>query len=317
VENLFLPGVPDGPDQDTFEAKLDALESMLRALTPDVVALQEVGSLAAVEALRDRVTDLDYAEPVVSSLPDRRGIRVAFLTRLLLVGQPVEVSVFPADIDPVQVAETGDPGERVADRMGRGGLEITVQASDGLQVAVLTAHLKSKLLTYPRPGWLRFTPVDEHQRTRYTAFAVNRRAAEAATLRARANQLLGGQGHERAVVVAGDLNDEADAATTLLLNGPPGSEVGTLGFPRPDQGDGDRLWNLAGLIEPPERRVSRIHRGRGELIDHIFASRRLVDPTNPPQVTTVAAGDLPSIGDDPTDRRQEGFPDHAAVVATF
>jgi endonuclease/exonuclease/phosphatase family metal-dependent hydrolase len=67
------------------------------------------------------------------------------------------------------------------------------------------------------------------------------RAAEAVTLRAFANRLLDGQGRERAVIVLGDLNDEPAAATTQILLGPPGSEIGTPGFVRPDQGDGARL----------------------------------------------------------------------------
>lgn len=41
--------------------------------------------------------------------------------------------------------------------------------------------------------------------------------------------------------MAGDLNDEPDAATTQLLQGPPGSEIGTVGFDHPDGGDVQRL----------------------------------------------------------------------------
>ena len=67
------------------------------------------------------------------------------------------------------------------------------------------------------------------------------------------------------------MNDEVDAATTQILNGPPGSEIGTRGFDIPDAGDRQRLFNLAPLI-PEDRRVSRRYRGRGELIDHIFAT---------------------------------------------
>src|SRR6478735_9446274 len=79
-------------------------------------------------------------------------------------------------------------------------------------------------------------------------------------------------GHpQRAVVVLGDLNDEVEAATTQILNGPPGSEIGTTGFDRPDNGDAQRLWNLAPRI-PAEQRFSRIYRGRKQLIDHIFVS---------------------------------------------
>jgi hypothetical protein len=83
------------------------------------------------------------------------------------------------------------------------------------------------------------------------------------------------QGREQALIVLGDLNDEPTAATTQILVGPPGSEIDTSGFDRPDQGDGSRLWNLAPLI-PAERRFSRVFRGRGELIDHILVSHALV-----------------------------------------
>ena len=38
-------------------------------------------------------------------------------------------------------------------------------------------------------------------------------------------------------MVASDLNDEPHAATTQILHGPPGSEVGTGGFDQPDAGD--------------------------------------------------------------------------------
>jgi hypothetical protein len=37
------------------------------------------------------------------------------------------------------------------------------------------------------------------------------------------------------MLVMGDLNDEPQAATTQILLGPPGSEIGTLGAYRPDR----------------------------------------------------------------------------------
>jgi endonuclease/exonuclease/phosphatase family metal-dependent hydrolase len=75
------------------------------------------------------------------------------------------------------------------------------------------------------------------------------------------------------VIVLGDLNDEVEAATTQIRNGPTGSEIGTGGFNQPDHGDRQRQWNLAPRI-PEAQRFSRIYRGREELIDHIFASHR-------------------------------------------
>ena len=111
--------------------------------------------------------------------------------------------------------------------------------------------------------------------------------------------LLGGEssapGPAPAVVVAGDLNDEPEAATTQILYGPPGSEVGTGGFDRPDAGDAQRLWSTAPFIEEAERWTRR-YRGRPELIDHVLCSAELIHA-----VTRVTTGHLPveSITDDP------------------
>ncbi|MCA1602497.1 MAG: hypothetical protein LC776_12915 [Acidobacteria bacterium] len=141
----------------------------------------------------------------------------------------------------------------------------------------------------------------------------NRRAAEAAAVRAYATTLLAGDGQPRAVVVAGDLNDEPEAATTQLLHGPPGSEIGTGGFKHPDSGDRQRLWNLAPLI-PEGLRFSRVYRGRGELIDHLLVSQVLVKA-----VKTVTTGQIkiPSITDQPSDRQDEAGSDHRPVVGRF
>src|ERR1044071_5613974 len=74
-------------------------------------------------------------------------------------------------------------------------------------------------------------------RARYAAYALTRRAAEAATVRLAVTAALGGHGNGRPVVLAVDLNDTVQAATTHLLQGPPGSEIGTRGFTPPDHRD--------------------------------------------------------------------------------
>jgi predicted extracellular nuclease len=173
---------------------------------------------------------------------------------------------------------------------------VTVRAGDR-DVHILSAHLKSKLLTFPGG----FAPANEDQRARFASYALYRRASEATTLRVHLDSLLNGSGREMAVILTGDMNDELDAATTQILNGPTGSEIGTAGFGRPDDGDGDRMWNLAPRILPEERRFSRVYRGRPELIDHIFVSHFLAGRTT--AVTTASAeGVLPSIEDNPKAR---------------
>lgn len=124
------------------------------------------------------------------------------------------------------------------------------------------------------------------------------------------------------MVVLGDLNDSPHAATSQLLVGPPGSELGTRGFAIPDRGDAARLFNTAPQI-PEARRFSRRHRGVGELLDQCLASEELFPRTQGerrvPQVAShidIADG-VPSIGDNPTVRRAETVPDHASVTARF
>lgn len=195
-----------------------------------------------------------------------------------------------------------------ATSMGRAGLMAAVEA-DGRTIALVTCHLKSKLLTFPGG---RFSTEDEGERARFGAYALFRRAAEAVTVRAAATELLAAQGQQRAVIVLGDLNDAAEAATTQILHGPPGSEIGTGGFTRPDRGDGQRLWNLAARI-PDADRYSRVYRGRPELIDHILASHAATHA-----VTEVTAGPVPpSIDDNPNTRRNEPGSDHRPLVATI
>ncbi|WP_406446422.1 endonuclease/exonuclease/phosphatase family protein [Streptomyces sp. NBC_01613] len=304
LENLYRPGGPFGPkDKAAYETKLAALAAVLTDLDPTLLGVQEVGE---PEALGDLVDLLDGDWHVaLSEHPDGRGIRVGFLGRTAMEVLS-DTNAFPAKLRPVQ---DNDSGAQVS-AAGRGFLAIEVATDFGpLRVAV--AHLKSKLLSYPGG---RFFPHDEGERARYGAYALYRRAAEATTLRALADVLLAGDGRERDVAVLGDLNDEVQAATTQILLGPPGSEIGTPGYDRPDQGDALRLWDVAPLI-PAEQRYSRINSGRRELIDHILVSHRLVR-----RVTAAGTGlpgdgtlRLPSVGPDPADRRGKPGSDHAPV----
>jgi endonuclease/exonuclease/phosphatase family metal-dependent hydrolase len=145
---------------------------------------------------------------------------------------------------------------------------------------------------------------------RYAGYALALRDAEAITVRAHVTQRLDGHRQQCALIVMGDLNDEPLAATTQILLGPPGSEIGTPGFDRPDQGDGQRLWNLAPRI-PAERRFTRRFEGRNELIDHLLVSHALVHHIDSVDTTS----DTPSITTDPAARKDAPGSDHAMVFA--
>jgi endonuclease/exonuclease/phosphatase family metal-dependent hydrolase len=221
-----------------------------------------------------------------------------------------DTAAFPPQLSAVQAAD--DPHKTVT-AMGRGILAAQLQPSTGLTVTIAVCHLKSKLLSYPSTtGKTRFNPRDEGERARYAAYALYRRTAEAVTVRATVDQLLQGDGDQISLILVGDLNDEPQAATTQILYGPPGSQIGTTGYQRPDRGDTARLWNLAPLI-PEKERFSRIYQGQPELIDHILVSRTVVGHVS--EVHTITDRRLPSIGDDPNTRRDAQESDHAPVFA--
>ncbi|MCP9993024.1 endonuclease/exonuclease/phosphatase family protein [Streptomyces albogriseolus] len=304
LENLYRPGGPYGPDDEAaYASKLAALAAVITELDPWLLGVQEVGDPGALEDLAGMLDD-DW-HVALSSHADSRGTRVGFLSRTELT-VVADTAAFPPRMLPVQADDTG----LTVSQAGRGFLAVEVAGERGpLRVAV--CHLKSKLLSYPDG---RFQPRDEGERARYGAYALYRRAAEAAALRALADRLLEGDGRERDVAVLGDLNDEVQAATTQMLLGPPGSEIGTPGHDRPDRGDAFRLWDVAPLI-PASERYSRVNSGRRELIDHVLLSHRLVR-----RVASAGTGlpddgppRLPSVGTDPGERRGVAGSDHAPV----
>ncbi len=320
VENLFRPK-PDAVEEvkQRYQRKLDLLADVIERLDPDVVALQEIGGENGEEPLDDLQQALGGTHPhrTLSAFRDGRDIQVAFLSKHT-AEEHEDVVDFPEGpaLDIHDLDEAGNP--KPIERMGRGALRVRV-TKDDLTVDLITAHLKSKLLTFPGG---RFSPRNEGERAQVAGIALMRRMAEAVTLRIWVNGLLGGAGRTP-LLLLGDLNDVPEAQTSLILNGPPGSEIGTGGFNIPDQGDAVRLFNLAPTI-PPEERVSRIHEGRGELIDHILASVEFFPVGDdhrrqlPEFVSHIdVAGGLPSVGENPVEREENVAPDHAPVTATF
>jgi endonuclease/exonuclease/phosphatase family metal-dependent hydrolase len=305
VENLFTPGGEGRPTEAEYAATLQTLTGVIAGLAPDVLALQEVGDEEALDDLRASLEAATAGGWVsrASRAPDGRGIRVAVLsTRDVLATQ--DVSALPPRLRPIQVDDAGT----TVDRMGRGALRVRVEADNG-PLDVVTVHLKSKLLSYPGG---RFTPRDEGERARTGAYALFRRAAEAAATRVAVDDVLDGNGRQRALVLCGDMNDTLDAATTQILQGPSGSELGTAGALVPDRGDAHRLWNVAPLV-PERRRFSRVYRGRGELIDHVLVSRVLLERIQGADCA-IDVGAMPSITDDPRDRIGTPGSDHAPVL---
>lgn len=319
VENLYPVGSASGPKTpEAYKRKLESLAEAILSLDPDVLALQEVGSPESFADLNARLENR-YPHFQLSGFPDGRGIRVGFLSKLEIQDSE-DISKFLAGglANVPGIDETGQPD--LVSKMSRGILRIQVSPQPDFPIHLMNTHLKSKLLSFPTPsGKSQFGTKDEDLRARVAGFALIKRTAEAITLRVKATELLKGNTNQ-GLIVLGDLNDVPDAATTQILKGPPDSEIDTAGFPRPDQGDDTRLWNLAPLIDK-DRQYSRIYAGKGELIDHIFVSQELLAKRlqNLPAVDShidIFNG-LPSIDENPDTRRGKPGSDHSPITAVF
>lgn len=308
VENLF---VPEAAQQEAYEAKIAALAAVVHGVAPDLLGVQEIGDQESFEALRVALAAGGAGGAWHGELSTRfeagHAIRVGWLSPRPLTDVH-QVTRLPEGLRGVKV---DDDGTRI-DAMPRGALAVTATTAAGTPLRALTAHLKSKLLSFPGG---RFSTRDEGERARVAVYALDRRAAEAATLREWATTALETGDAGGRVVVCGDLNDTSEAATTQLIYGPPGSQLGTGGFDHPDQGDTQRLWDTGYAMSPPDN-WSRENEGRKELIDHVLVSYALVGSLQSARTVPL---EVPSIGVRPrTAPRVTPAPsDHRPVVATF
>jgi len=81
VENLFRP--QSVPAESNYTQKLDLLVKVILDQRPDVVALQEIGGEEPLWDLQQKL-GATYPHSQSSAFPDRRGIRVAFLSKMAI-----------------------------------------------------------------------------------------------------------------------------------------------------------------------------------------------------------------------------------------
>ena len=116
-----------------LDHKLSVIAATIKQVSdgrgPDIVALQEVENIGILERLRSEyLADSEYLAPVLLEGTDKRGIDVAFLTRLPLAEPPV---LHPLDLP-----------DEFADRVGdtRGVLEATFRMPDGSLLTGFSVH---------------------------------------------------------------------------------------------------------------------------------------------------------------------------------
>lgn len=269
-------------DPDDRE-KIEALASVVRALDADVLALQEIGSRAALDAVLHRA-DRGYGEPFVARA-DKRGIACAIVSRLPVLGR----RALDADVLPFPVLHEGDPapfGARL--RLRRAIPVVRIDAGALGVFSLLSTHWKSgRPSPLVAPDGTEREPQTAAERAEGDLRSLVQRASEALFLRRAVDELLAAAPGE-SVVVAGDLNDVSGSVPVRVLAG---------------EGEGalvDAIFRV-----PDAERVSVLHGGRPAAIDHVlfagplakrvqsarFENTGLVDPDALPEGSRVLPSD--------------------------
>lgn len=296
VLNLAQPGRSfyEGQDpysQHEFDRKTDWLGERFKALNADVLVVQEVWDELALRAAVAR-SGLQYGfvgVPGAENGPGQHGAqgtpRVGIVTRLKVESVQSLVD-FPA------AAVVQVPGIGAHTRFERPPLLATLRMKHGQDIAVITAHLKSK-----RPKFLQDAQgnaLEDKDDPAVQAVATLRslimRAGEALALRLKVVELL--HRTRLPLVVMGDLNDSPHSVTTQLI-----AATSQVAY---DKGARDSAlysaWDVQG--EGALRRdvaFSHIHQGYPEVLDQVLVSEEFV------ATSRRAIGDV---------RRVEVFNDH-------
>ncbi len=255
VKDFFLPR--SDAERSVAIGKFRNIAMNLRRANADVVALQEIGDEQQLERLVKELSDLGYGAPVVGT-PDKRGIRVAILSRLPILWSQVHTHKtlpFPRFVE-------NDP-EPFADRipLRRGIVHVRVESRELGEVDVITTHFKSNLPVLKRTlDGREIEDTSPRERAESALRSLIQRAAEAIYLRGLVDDVFRAL-PDHAVCVLGDLNDGVDSLPVRILRG--------LGEPSKDA-----LVSCAELLAP-EKCYSCFHGNEKTQIDHILVSDRL------------------------------------------
>jgi endonuclease/exonuclease/phosphatase family metal-dependent hydrolase len=182
----YLDQATQARSAKSVEAKAKIRES-LRALKPDVLALQEMGGTNALLELRDSLKaeglDLPYWEHITGF---DTNIHVAILSKFPIIARR------PHTDDSFLLS-----GRRF--RVSRGFAEVDIQVNTNYSFTLMTAHLKSK-------------------RAVAQADETELRLEEAKLLREKVDAILSANPNAN-LVVLGDFNDTKDSASTKAVIG--------------------------------------------------------------------------------------------------
>ncbi len=323
--NLHTPGNriyrdADGWSQAEYDKKITWSANIIKNTDAKVWGFQELWHKDALTALfeeADLMADYDLL------LPDNHGntkiICAAAVKKGLLQGTPNWIVNFP---DKMRLESSGDddqtPDISIAiNKFSRPTLNFKIKPrSDGKEISVYVAHLKSKSPTQLwREGWYR-DDVDfykKHATALGATISTIRRSAEAAALRMLIIEEI--KGNDNPLVVMGDINDAQLSNTMNILTGQPNYLLSGLSKGGSDTG----LYTVATLQEYRSLRdvyYTHVYQNTKESLDHILVSQEFYDSSRK-RIWAYKGMEIVNDHLDNDAHKLSGTTDHGIVKATF
>ena len=319
LENLDEDVVKDGRVvPPSFEDRAAVLRPALQRLRADILCLQEVhgqerpGQPRDLHTLRALIAPTRYAAYQIVSTRLTDGSQVYDKRNLVTLVHPaidvLDARQINGDVvgHPVYQRRIAGDAEPRVQTWERPLQHVTLRLPGGLPLHILNVHFKSKLAVAHRPSMP--TPYSWDSAAAWAEgyfLSSIRRVGAALEARAVIDGIFDTD-PDAAIVILGDFNAEPDEVPVMALRGRV-EETGNGAL------TGRVMIPLADNVPEPAR-FSLIHRGHGELIDHILASRRMVQAFSATEIHNEGLQD-----ESVAFATDEKFPasDHAPVVSSF
>lgn len=313
-----LENLDDSPTQKPALAdRIHIMRPQLQRVAADILCLQEVHSQGpanarSLAALDQLLSGTEYAGfhrqttlTTTGQLYDQRNLVI--LSRYPIVDtRIIRGSAGPR---PRYQMATANPPDTTADPLDweRPLLYVQIDLGGGRILHLINVHLKSKLAT-SIPGQM----LDAYTWRTVSAWAEGsfissmKRLGQALQARMLIDNLFDTVGLEAFIVIAGDFNAQADEIPFKAICGPV-EETGNAEH-------GRRMMIPCENNLPDSARYTLFHLGKGQMLDHIVASRPLLRYFRGAEIHNEALPDESGAF-----RQDSQFPesDHAPVVAVF
>lgn len=326
-------------DEEAYKRRIAWLADRLLWLEADVIAFQELWSVAALNDLFARAGLTDQFELIAKDAPGLGQPQVALAVRRgWQIGEAQWIDLFPDTFKFRGFREKYGAKEAISisiDKFSRPVLQVTIQPPGDRPKAppvnVLVAHLKSKApsdLVKIEGSSDENTALHHHATVTKKTVAHVRRMMEAGALRVLLDQIMKSEESEALspTVVIGDLNDDTHAVSTELLSGEPTYNVAVSSTAGRQSDKG--LYSCETLQQyRSQRHVYYTYSYKNNLstLDHIMVSEEFYDHSKKRQWSFVemeVVNDHLAYADESKSEKQRlmdatGAVDHGLVRAKF